>query len=70
MRQFIGSTLLAIVALLLALYEWDAGRGARAGMAVVVDTTVAYRSGQTSARDVPSLPIDAAPPLWDRELDG
>jgi hypothetical protein len=163
MRQFIGSTLVGIVALPLVLYEWDAGWGAKPGLAVVVDTAVAYRSGQTiagvrhvvngkpvnatlrawychlqpgqhirvayqpsdpkeveldtywqrhysstitlmvfamcviweaftftarrrrqairlprepiaelltSVRDVPHLPIDTAPPLWDRELDG
>jgi hypothetical protein len=163
MRHVIGSMLAGIVALLLALYEWDVGRGAKTGHAVVVDTTVYYRSGQTiagvrhvvngkpvsatlrawycdlkpgqrirvvyepsnpkeveldtfwqrhygstialavftmraiwdafaftarrrrqaiplppepiaelltSARDVPNLPIDTAPPLWDRELDG
>jgi hypothetical protein len=67
MRHFIGSALVGIVALLLAIFEWDVGRGAKAGQAVVVDTAVYYRSGQTIAgvlHVVNGKPVSATLRAW------
>ncbi len=49
MKLFAGTVVTGMVAILLFLYEWDFGRRARAGQAVVIASAFHGRSGMTLA---------------------
>jgi hypothetical protein len=47
MRRFIGAALMGLLTVSLTVYEWDFGRRARAGQAVVLESGFSTRSGAT-----------------------